>query len=197
MSKFITNKNKLLKDVVNDILPTTQKLDLLVGYFYFSGFQELVDKVKDKDLRILVGMDIEREILGKVRQYREFTTQFQNNDKNSTISRQNLRDNYYEDFVRIFNDTDFFDSEDKILSFKIYLGKIRAGSLEIRKTKDPNHAKLYLFEKLPEHNEGGEYPGVLVTGSSNLSYSGLKGQAEVNVQLRDKDAYRQGEELFQ
>jgi len=197
VSKFVTNKNKLLEEVINDVLPTTKNVDFLVGYFYFSGFQELVDRLEDKKLRVLVGMDVEREILGKVKQYREFTNQFQNGEKKSTVSRQNLRDNFYKDFVRIFNDTDFFDSQEKIRSFKTYLEKIRDGSLEIRKTKEPNHAKLYLFQKLPEYNEGGEYPGVMVTGSSNLSYSGLKGQAEANVQLRDKQAYREGERLFE
>ncbi len=36
MAQFITNQDKLLGNVINDILPTTQRLYMLVGYFYFS-----------------------------------------------------------------------------------------------------------------------------------------------------------------
>lgn len=196
MSKFITNKEKLLEEVIEDILPTSDNLRFLVGYFYFSGFEELVDSLKDKKLKVLIGMDIERNILGKVRQYSEFKRQFKARDDNTSSSRQELKDNYFNDFVSLFNDTDFFDSKKKRQAFKIYLQKLEDGSLEIRKTKSSNHAKLYLFEKLPEYNEGGDYPGALITGSSNLTVSGLKGQAEANVRFREKDAYLEGKKLF-
>ncbi len=189
MSKFITNKNKLLKEVIESILPTSDNLRFLVGYFYFSGFHELVDGLKDKKIKVLIGMEIERQVLGKVRQYLEL-------EDRQTISRQTQRENFYHNFVAFFNDTDFFDSKEKIKAFKIYLKKIKDGSLQIKKTRDPNHAKLYLFEKLPEYSEGKEYPGVLITGSSNLTYHGLLGRSEINVQLREKTSYKEAKKLF-
>ena len=34
--KFITNKQKILKETISNILPTSEKIDMLVGFFYFS-----------------------------------------------------------------------------------------------------------------------------------------------------------------
>lgn len=189
MSKLITNTDKLLEEVINSILPTSDNLRFLVGYFYFSGFEQLVDEIKDKKVKILIGMQVERKILGTVRQYFEL-------ENKTNYSRQDIKDSFFQNFVSLFNETDFFDSRRKIQAFKVYLEKIKDGTLEIKKTKDPNHAKLYLFEKLLEHNEGGEYPGVLITGSSNLSYSGLTGRAEINVQLREAASYLEAKEIF-
>ena len=66
---FITNQEKLLSDVVKNILPSSDKLYFLIGYFYFSGFQELYTEVKDKEIKILVGLDIEHDLANKIREY--------------------------------------------------------------------------------------------------------------------------------
>ena len=39
---FITNKNRLLSDIITGILPKSDAVDILVGYFYFSGYIQLV-----------------------------------------------------------------------------------------------------------------------------------------------------------
>lgn len=70
------------------------------------------------------------------------------------------------------------------------------GTLEIRKTLDPCHSKMYLFAYNDLMNEGGELPGVLITGSSNLSYQGLKGRLELNARFNDKQDYEEGKKLF-
>ena len=61
-SNFITNSDKFLSDIINGILPKTNAVDILVGYFYYSGYVELNENLKDKQIRILVGLDID---LGK------------------------------------------------------------------------------------------------------------------------------------
>ena len=55
-SSFITNKEKFLSDIINGILPKTNAVDILVGYFYFSGYVQLSDNLKNKQIRILVGL---------------------------------------------------------------------------------------------------------------------------------------------
>ena len=40
-SQFITNKENVLSDIINAILPKCDHAYFLVGYFYFSGFAEL------------------------------------------------------------------------------------------------------------------------------------------------------------
>ena len=55
MSKeFITNQEKLLSDVVNNYLKDSDNLYFLVGFFYFSGFEEIVENIGDKKLKMLV-----------------------------------------------------------------------------------------------------------------------------------------------
>lgn len=40
---FITNKDRLLSDIITGILPKSDAVDILVGYFYFSGYIQLAD----------------------------------------------------------------------------------------------------------------------------------------------------------
>jgi len=185
--QFITNQEKLLSEVFNNILPSSQSLYFLVGYFYFSGFEEIYTNVEDKHFQILIGLDAEKNVFNKIKEFEIID--------GTNHSRGDVRKKFNESLVDIFNDTDFFDSIKKQDAFRIFIEKIKNGTLEIKKTLHPNHSKLYLFEKKADHSEGGEYPGTLITGSSNLSHSGLRGQHEINVVFRDEH-FREGLELF-
>lgn len=185
---LITNQDKFLSEVINNILPGCDKAYFLVGYFYFSGFQEIYGQLRDKHLRILVGLDIERSLANGIREIDDYSQK--------TKTRVQTRDEYYQGLVDIFNNTDFFDTERQIEAFKLFCDKISNGTLEIRKTQDPNHAKLYLFEYKPENQSITQQPGQMITGSSNLSVAGLKGRIELNTILRDPVYYNEGKELF-
>lgn len=185
--QFITNQDKLLSEVFNNILPSSKSLYFLVGYFYFSGFEEIYKNVSDKNIKILVGLDVEKDLFNKVREYEIID--------GINRSRGDVRRKFNESLITIFNDTDFFDSLTKQEAFRIFIDKIQNGTLEIRKTLHPNHSKLYLFENKEEFSQGGEFPGTLITGSSNLSHSGLRGQHEINVVFRDEH-FQEGLELF-
>ena len=67
-NQFITNQERLLSDVINNILPSAANLDFLVGYFYFSGFKEIYKNLSGKHIRILVGLDVEKDIINAVRE---------------------------------------------------------------------------------------------------------------------------------
>lgn len=187
-NSFITNKEKFLSDIINGILPKTNAVDILVGYFYYSGYMQLSENLKDKQIRILVGLDIDLHISKHIREVEAI--------RNRLISRSIVKEEYYKQFVHIFNDSDFLDTAEKLEQFKMFYGKILDGTLEIRKTLDPCHSKMYLFAYNDLMNEGGELPGVLITGSSNLSYQGLKGRLELNARFNDKQDYDEGKKLF-
>lgn len=186
--QFITNKDIVLADVINSILPKCDNAYFLVGYFYFSGYAELCDKLKDINLKVLVGLDVERSIVNGIKEVENFIT--------TGRSRGQTREDFYKSLVELFNDTDFFDSEEQIEKFKLFLDKIEKGTLEIRKTSNPNHSKLYLFQNRDDDNVCGTFPGTMITGSSNLSVSGLKDRLELNVILRDKSDYEEGKTVF-
>ena len=56
---LIDNKAKTLQDALKNALPSAESVDILTAYFYFSGFSALVDELKDKKIRILVGKSID------------------------------------------------------------------------------------------------------------------------------------------
>lgn len=187
-SSFITNKEKFLSDIINGILPKTNAVDILVGYFYYSGYVQLSEKLKDKQIRILVGLDVDLQISKHIQEVEAI--------RNGLVSRSIIKEEYYKQFVSIFNDSNFLDTAEKLEQFTMFYGKILDGTLEIRKTLEPCHSKMYLFAYNDLINEGGELPGVLITGSSNLSYQGLKGRLELNARFNDKQDYDEGKQIF-
>lgn len=52
---LIDNKDRTLQEALKNALPSTERVDILTAYFYFSGFTALADELKDKKIRILVG----------------------------------------------------------------------------------------------------------------------------------------------
>lgn len=188
-TQFITNQDRFLSDVINNIIPSSKNLYFLVGYFYFSGFQEIYEKIADKNLKILVGLEIEQDLTNKIKEFEVL--------KETNTPRGLIKGNYYKSLVQLFNDTDFFDTQEKQDAFKLFLEKIENGTLEIRKTLHSNHAKLYVFENKEEFDQGDEYPGTVITGSSNLTGAGLKGRFEINVVSRDASNYHEAYKIFQ
>ena len=192
MSKyFITNHGeKNLSKVIQGILPSkATSLDFLVGYFYFSGIEEIYNNIADKKMRILVGLEMDRELQNK-------TSEIDFAFKKKTSSRQEIRNEFNESLTYLFNKSDYFENSKRAEAFKIYYQKIKDGSLEIRKTLEPCHAKMYIFEYREEFAEEGETPGCVITGSSNLTYSGLRGQNEINVRFQNKAEYVEAEKIF-
>ncbi|MGC8914667.1 MAG: helicase-related protein [Thermosulfidibacteraceae bacterium] len=63
----------------------------------------------------------------------------------------------------------------------------------MRKTRDPNHAKLYLFKMDDEHRL--ILPGLFITGSSNFTRAGLESQDEFNVEIKDY-GFEEAEKYF-
>ena len=138
-TQFITNQERLLADVVNNILPSSEKLYFLIGYFYFSGFEEIYKNVTDKQIKILVGLEVEKDLANKIREFEVIN--------NVNISRGKIRENYYRSLVELFNDTDFFDSKDKQDAFRLFLKKLEDGTLEIKKNITPLTMQSFIFLK--------------------------------------------------
>ena len=96
---FITNQNnRFLSEIINGILPKCDSSCFLVGYFYFSGFAELYRQLQHKNLRVLVGLDIERDMINRIREV----------DYHSTMNftRAEVKQNYFASLVDLFNETE-------------------------------------------------------------------------------------------
>jgi superfamily II DNA or RNA helicase len=188
-------KNTLSSNL-KSILPNCDRIDALVGYFYFSGFKDLHNELKDKKIRILVGMDLDKNVIVRLSSIKDFNLDSHVVDT-SIISRSGAKNDYIENFSHIFNDTDYFDNKDTEDSFKIFLEKICDGSLQIKKTATANHSKFYILHNKPEFSSNGINPGIVIEGSSNLTFSGLKGQGEHNRILQEKHYYDEDATRFE
>jgi len=70
------------------------------------------------------------------------------------------------------------------LALKKLLKQLREGRVVVKlQVKEPLHAKLYITHK--DHHI---YKHTCFLGSSNLTYSGLKGQGELNIDVAEQDA---------
>lgn len=192
MSYFLRNtQDDSLSRIINNLLPhKTKSMDFLVGYFYFSGMEEIYKNIDDKPMRILVGMDMDHDIVKK-------TAEFDLHTSNRIPSAKEMRDEFFHSLTQLFNETGYFESSRQAEAFEIYYKKLKEGTLEIRKTLEPSHAKMYIFDYKDELTENGQTPGSVITGSSNFTYSGFQSNNEINVRFHGKPEYDDAKEIFE
>ncbi len=196
MSVITNAPGNTLSEKLKAVLPDCDRVDALVGYFYFSGFQYLHEDLKDKTIRILVGMDIDKKIIDKVSSLEDLNLDH-HIVETKISSRSGAKNDYINNFSKIFNDTDLFDNEKSQLAFEVFIEKIKDGSLQIKKTSRPNHSKFYILHKKATSPEYTDQPGIVISGSSNLTFSGLKGQTEYNRMLTEKHYYEEDSQRFE
>lgn len=175
MKNFISNESShTLNKRLREIIGLSRELKFLVGFFYFSGIQELYESIRDNPdlkIKILVGLQADRSLGVLVEHGR---------DKNE--SDNEAAEQFFDSLRQAFNGAEF-DTAAFLEQVTCFLSLIREGRLEIRKTLDPNHAKLYLFNLKDEHRLLRER--LFITGSSNLTRAGLVSQREFNVEIAD------------
>lgn len=195
---LIDNVGRTLQTALANALQTARSVDIAVGFFYLSGFAVLAAQLRDKHVRVLVGMEIDPnavpELAQRARDEDVELTPWQ--PRKPTTSLTALRDNYLEALVGFINDSDVLDDPASAAAFDIFIEKIANGSLEIRKTIRPDHAKYYVVRNRAEHSQNGDYPGTVFMGSSNFTYRGLVGQGELNDSFRDKSRFDEYERRF-
>ncbi len=193
-SKFITNSNgeRSLGDRVNSLIKNSNKLDFLVGYFFFTGFLSIYKNIDvNTPLRILVGMNVEVDTHNYIREF------YLNKNNNLGVSNKDIRDEYYSKIKEAVNKADIFDSQEFENSYKLFKAKLENGTLEVKKTKEPNHAKMYLFYIPKENSASGEDESKVIVGSSNFSYQGFEARNEINVYLQDSNDFEEGKQIFE
>jgi len=77
------------------------------------------------------------------------------------------------------------DTENFYNQVTFFVEMLEQKRLIIRKTENPNHAKLYLFRLNQKQAEIQAMQGQFITGSSNLTRAGLHNQEEFNVEIKD------------
>ncbi len=185
MSNFITNSpNKSLKRRLQELVSKSRELKFLVGFFYFSGLRELYEALKDNPhvkIKVLVWLNIDRTAYGLI----------EHGHNERGLSDEERLYQFFESIRNSIN-TEQFDNREFYEQVRFFLQLIKTDRLIIRKTHEPNHAKLYIFKL----EEGQVVRNALfITGSSNLTASGLTGQQEFNVEISDY-GIEEAEEYF-
>ena len=179
-NNFITNnkQQKTLKGRLNTLISISEELKFLVGFFYFNGWSDIYESLQkntDLKLKLLVGLQVYHH-LGNVIEYA---------DKSETeMSRDEAFQKYLTSLGFALNNEEM-DTEEFYRQVSYFVQMVDDCRLEIRKTENPNHAKLYLFQLNEEQEEKQAMSGQFITGSSNLTHSGLINQEEFNVEIKD------------
>lgn len=197
---LIDNNGGDMRQALINAMRDADRLDVITGFFYLSGFEALDEYLSDLSIRILVGMEIQADLIPLINSESAKTPGLDLDSFQTRIHTKGslaLRKNYVDALVGFINDTNTFDDENKLVHLEKFLNKIEDGSLEIRKTLEKQHAKMYLVHNKQEHSAGGDSPGTRFVGSSNFTFSGLSGQGELNSADRDKARFQDGLAKFE
>jgi DNA or RNA helicases of superfamily II len=174
---FITNsQEKTLEERLKTLIKYSKELKFLVGFFYFSSIRPLYEKLKElyeegkigeEHIKILVGLSVDKGVYGLYEL------------AHGNEGDEGIKNRFLQSLERVFTSEEF-DKKEIYEQVEFFLKLLKEEKLVIRKTREPNHAKLYLFKL-----EGDLLPQTFITGSSNLTLAGLKGQEEFNVEIKD------------
>lgn len=177
---FLTNETgKSLRDrFVALLTDDTRFFDCLVGYFFVSGFYKIYLALENVEkIRILVGLKTDRtayDLLEKAKEQAEL----------SFISHADAKKQVAEDVLQELEKS--HDSSEIEAGVHKFIEWLRSGKLEIRAHPSENlHAKVYIMT----FREGDRDKGRVITGSSNLTQSGLLDNLEFNVELKNRSDY--------
>ncbi len=188
MKNFITNSEaENLKKRLVELINKSDELKFLVGFFYFSGIRELYSELKQNPkvaLKVLVGLNVDK-LNYQLIEYAD------SDDQGGSLSNDEISQRFFSSLKKSIN-TEKFDTQEFYEQVKFFVELIKDDRLIIRKTYKPNHAKLYIF-KLQSGQVGRKT--LFITGSSNLTSSGLTTQEEFNVEISDY-GFENAEEYF-
>lgn len=173
---FITNeKTKTLKKRLTELIEHSEELKFLVGFFYFSGWSQIYESLKDRDdleIKVLVGLSIDKKLYGIIEYAKEY----------DSVTNEEKADDFFESLTTAIN-SEQLDNEEFYNQVDFFVKLIEENKLKIKKTQEPNHAKLYIF-KIKEQLKG-IADCKFITGSSNLTRAGISEQNEFNVEIGD------------
>ena len=184
---FITNeKGQNLLERFKVLIKDIEFFDVLVGYFYTSGFHALYKSLENtKKIRILIGISTNKETADLIQQSqkeKQYEMQFSHAETKKHFS--NMLVNEME------NSKDIKPVEEGVIKF---LDWLRNGKLEIKAYPSENiHAKLYIISFLEDDRDKGR----VITGSSNFTKSGLIDNLEFNVELKNPSDYEFAQNKF-
>lgn len=182
---FITNeKDKTLLDRFKVLIRDTNFFDVLVGYFYTSGFYAIYKSLENTEkIRILIGISTNKQTIDLIKESKQQELQFSHSETKQHFSSMITEE--------ITNSKDNREVEQGVKKFIEWL---QTGKLEIKAYPTENiHAKLYIMT----FAEGDRDIGRVITGSSNFTQAGMVDNLELNVELKNSSDYEFAKNKFE
>ena len=182
---FITNEaGGTLLERFRALIKDTEFFDVLIGYFYTSGFHAIYESLeKTKKIRILIGISTNKEMPGMIEQARQPALPFSHAETKEHFSKLLVSE--------MEEAQDSKNVEEGVVRFQQWL---QSEKLEIKAYPTKNiHAKLYIMSFV----EGDRDLGRVITGSSNFTQSGLVDSLELNVELKNRADYEFAKRKFE
>ena len=182
---FITNeKGQNLLERFKVLIKDTEFFDVLVGYFYTSGFHALYKALeKTKKIRVLIGINTNRQTLNLIERARQQEFRFSHAETKERFSN-----------LLVDEMADAEDSKNVEEGVAKFLEWLQDGKLAIKAYPTENvHAKLYVMSFI----EGDRDVGRVITGSSNFTQSGLVDNLEFNAELKTRSDYDFAKQKFE
>lgn len=176
---FITNESdNNLRDRFRVLLADTRFFDVLVGYFFTSGFYTLIKSLGSTEkIRILVGISTNRDTLDAIQ---DANSQIGLFEFSHAEARQRLGETVAHEMEVSEDNSNVEEGANRLIEW------ILKGKVEIKAYPSGNiHAKLYIMTFPKDDKDVGR----VITGSSNLTQAGLSENLEFNVELKDRSDY--------
>jgi len=193
MPRIFDNISESLLNALTNTLKSAQRADFCVGYFNLRGWKLLQSEIEhwtgeeNNRCRILVGM--QRAPQDELRQLFSLIP-----DGTNQIDQQKavrLKRQIVEEFRRqLMVGAPTNDDEQGLRDLA---RQLKAKKVVVKLfLRHPLHAKLYLL-----HKEDYNTPTLAFLGSSNLTFSGLSYQGELNTEVSDYDACQKLNQWFE
>jgi len=197
VSGIIDNKERKLKDVLKQAVKDAdiKRIRIGVGYFYVSGlkalFPELGDFIENGGkIDILMGNVVNRETLSTlVSKYKDerVVKSKQPNHLATTHEKYELKSRLESDFKTQIKYAE--PEQENQYYFEMISEWIDEGAIELKVyPKEQFHAKAYVIECEREEESITRPDLAGVVGSSNLTFSGLTSNTELNAIVYQRDA---------
>lgn len=183
MPQIFDNINQSLLPALKQTLDVSYRADFSVGYFNLRGWRQIDDKIEawtggdNYCCRLLVGMHRRpQEELKAAFSFRENGTGMDN------AQAIRLKKELAEEFR--YQLTLGAPTNEDEAGLRRLANQIKTGKLVVKLfLRHPLHAKLYLLFRTDQFT-----PIIGYMGSSNLTFSGLSGQGELNMDVVEQDA---------
>ena len=185
---FITNEGEnTLERRLTELLKNADALDILVGYFRASGFDRIARHfAPDSQIRVraLVGIGADAETVNRVKKGLDFQSTASVREKCAAAAEKEMENAP--------------DSGEVERGARKCMEMLEGKRMEIRAYPDRNlHAKLHIITFAERDRDRGR----VITGSSNLTESGLVHNLEFNVELKNAEdhefAFKKFNELWE